>query len=409
MITGISGLELLPPYDGSPDLSARLTTLFRNADAFRAAIAFWTFDSADLIDLAGPKSIQALQSSESFLCIDLQLPTNIDSLADLATRGVRIFLNARRLSKEDSIVSSSPGLLHTKLILVDKDDEFAEFWVGSHNWTKYALYGPNTEASLALQLYKRAPLYLHAVAVLEDIRLNYCQPFNPNKIGYYRMLQKRLEIDQHGQSIIELEGQNVSSLHNLVISIFGTEEKDFRAISRVDNEVYLSIYDSDSPRNRFLYRTEVVHSGRLTASNPYAGGINISGARRLAFTEKKTFPVLLDSQNVGDNIMKKALFFANIHIISIIGREYSLADPLTKKMSLWKEDDKDPMLYKMQKTVLSKKPRIIPKILATDEKVSEAGMADKTDMLLPEDRSLYEKRASKDYRLISKKIVTIRS
>lgn len=169
MITGINNIELIPPFNSDVDISDRILKLFKEAKSLRAAIAFWTLSAKRFIDISGFNAYQVLKDSNSFLCVDIQSPTNIDHLADLVQKGVPVYLNIRRLANEFKKLSSSVGLLHTKILLADKENGEAEFLIGSHNWTGFALLGPNIEASLILHLCNRAPLYKNAEAMLEDI------------------------------------------------------------------------------------------------------------------------------------------------------------------------------------------------------------------------------------------------
>jgi len=153
MLTGITALELLPPATGSLDLVNQISKLFGRAKTVRASIAFWTLSSDQLKSITRGNGIRVLRAKESFLCVDLQYPTNIDHLASLVKLGIRVFLNIRKLPKavDPMKISTSPGLLHTKILLADMEDDQAELWIGSHNWTVPALIGPNTELSISLK------------------------------------------------------------------------------------------------------------------------------------------------------------------------------------------------------------------------------------------------------------------
>jgi len=214
LLTGITDIELLPPATGGMDLVNQIRNLFDGANAIRASIAFWTLSPEQLNDITGYQAERVLKTSESFICVDLQRPTSIDHLAALVRSGVRIYLNIRKLPRglDPLRISTSPGLLHTKILLSDKNNGKAEFWIGSHNWTVPALIGPNTELSMSLSLTNRAPLYLSAKHILDDIRDNYCQPFNLSNTNYYKKLQQAYDRDTDSKDLIELEGDNVSGL-----------------------------------------------------------------------------------------------------------------------------------------------------------------------------------------------------
>jgi hypothetical protein len=162
VIAGINQIEFLPPFGKSPSLKKRIAQLFSSAQSIRPAIAFWSIAPKDLENITGFKAYKGLRSPNSFLCVDVQKPTIIDYLADLVKHDVHVYIHLRRISRRFLNQNSSVSLLHTKLLLADKSDESAEFWIGSHNWTQCALFGINSEASLAFHLNKEAPLYLNA-------------------------------------------------------------------------------------------------------------------------------------------------------------------------------------------------------------------------------------------------------
>ena len=131
MLTGITALELLPHATGSLDLVDQVSKLFREAKSLRASIAFWTLSPDQLNSITRGNSIRVLSEKESFLCVDIQNPTNLEHLANLASIGIKVFLNIRKLPKalEPLKISTSPGLLHTNVILADLANEQAELWI----------------------------------------------------------------------------------------------------------------------------------------------------------------------------------------------------------------------------------------------------------------------------------------
>ncbi|OGX85083.1 hypothetical protein BEN47_15305 [Hymenobacter lapidarius] len=86
-------------------------------------------------------------------------------------------------------------MLHTKLLVFDLPGGQAELWVGSHNFTVFALGGGNREASLVLTLNRRAGLYRQAKAYLLALRQQ-CHRYDPNLYDQYLELQG--EDDQPG-------------------------------------------------------------------------------------------------------------------------------------------------------------------------------------------------------------------
>ena len=349
MLTGITALELLPSATGRLDIADQISRLFRSAKTVRASIAFWTLSPEQLNSITRGNGIRVLTEKESYLCIDIQNPTNIDHLANLVGLGVKIFLNIRKLPKsvEPLRISTSPGLLHTKTLLADMENDQAELWIGSHNWTVPALIGPNTELSISLKLSNRAPIYLESRYRLEDIRDNYCQPFDLSRIDYYKALQKLYERDTKSKNVVELEGHNVDDLAGQVICVFGTEVDDFSAVSSVNKEIFLSVYDSEG-RAKYLYRAKVLQTGVLAAANPMAEGLALS-ERRYAFSVGRSFPYLKPAETPDAHVLTHAYFFVNFEIRDLLTSDYNLYDSSQslQKGLRWARSQWDPALKRM--------------------------------------------------------------
>lgn len=402
MITGVNDIELIPPYDDDIDISNRIKKLFREAKSIRAAIAFWTISPTKLVEIADFNAYTVLKNRDSFLCVDIQLPTNIDYLKELAEKGVSVYLNMRRLNKNLKKISSSVGLLHTKILLADKVNDEAEFWIGSHNWTEPSLTGPNIEASLILHLYNKAPLYRSAEAMLEDIRNKYCRKFELEKVDYYKELQKYLSRIEKGENIIELEGNEVDNLGGKVICIFGTENKDFEAVSTVGKSIFVSIHDSMYENVKYLYQSEILQSGRLKSYDPAAGGIEITAPYRHAFTERGRFPFLKEEREIENEVYEKAVYFTKLKLHKLRSSQYVLLDMPRKKTHLWVEAESDPIEERMKKAKMyfGRDAKSLILVPADDERAKKL---DLEKIYKLKELSLPEKRATKEYSLISKR------
>ena len=409
MLTGVNDIELLPQL-GTIDICNRLNKLFLEARSFRASIAFWAITPELLNQITNYNAYRVLSADNSFLCVDIQRPTNIDSLADLVSKGVKVFLNIRKLSTQISKISTSPGLLHTKMILADMPDNKSEFWIGSHNWTAFALMGPNTEASLIVHMSNSAHLYSMSQHFLENIRHKYCRAFDLSKISYYKRLQQILEKGAKTEFVVELEGNEVDNLGGEVICVFGTENDDLDALALVGRKVYVSIYDSIT-EDKYLYSAEILHSGVLSGSNPAAGGIRIS-KRRFAFTEGRQFPFLEMAREPDSNILDKSFYFANIQIYNIISNDYSIYESVSPaKSKIWTKAGWDPTDELINKQVLMSIFKGKKGYESFIEVPIDDEQAQYRDSITPSfqysEKSLIEKKTARDYRLICKKVVQI--
>ena len=125
-----------------------------------------------------------LGKTDSFLCVDIHHPTNLEALARMTSSGANVYLHLEKLVKSKRNphlfpYGMPPYLLHQKMLLFDYRGADAELWVGSHNWTSRAIHGPNIEASMVVTLKKTSRLYSEANSNLEAVR-GFCEPMDPN-------------------------------------------------------------------------------------------------------------------------------------------------------------------------------------------------------------------------------------
>ncbi|MBN2154875.1 MAG: hypothetical protein JW776_02385 [Candidatus Lokiarchaeota archaeon] len=359
-----------------------------------------------LRELAGNNSLRVLGSRDSFLCVDLQPPTDLDALCELASENVKIFLNLRRLAQGFNRYSESAGLLHTKFLISQNRNNQIELWIGSHNWTEFALAGINIEASIAIHMDTNSRLYYQARQFINTIR-SYCEPFNEHNIEYYKKLQEHLYKTETGETIIELEGNNVNHLIGKVIRILGTETSDFKSVSKVGRNVKLSIHDSNNESQKYLYECNIIKSGLLKRTNPNADEISLEGKHRYAFTERKIFPFLKSKENIPRETLEKAKFFVSIEILRLNHKNYSLYEPKEKKINLWEKNLADPFLKRIKKRILIKNKDIRLCILSPADPDKVVTDEYKSQLLLLPEATLFQKRQTKDYKLISRKIVKV--
>lgn len=342
---GIKSLCLIPPQNRI-SLDSQIRTFFSESECVRAAIAFWSISESQLQRLTGYRGVQVLKNEDSFLCVDIQKPTNIDHLASLVQKGVKVFLNIRRLPGPLAKYSTSPGLLHTKMLLSNRSNEQADFWIGSHNWTLPALAGPNKEGSMALRLDRDEALYTEVLSFLEDIRANYCRPFESGKVDFYKLLQEKMSqrVSEKSIGVIEMKGEDVDQLQGEVIGVFGRNAKDYRDIRMVDRQVMILITDSKSGKE-YRYSATIVQIGRLDSSNPTIQGVSFS-KRRFAIVDGR-LPVLEPEQQPNSMLLLKAKFFATIQIDAPELKDTYLLDTSESKVPTWIPESYDPAIKQM--------------------------------------------------------------
>ena len=222
----------------------------------RMAVAFWTIDpnrvSDSLIDL--------LSSRDSFACVDLHQPTNVDRICDMSKLGANMYFHGNTIyetmkPRPDGANLNLPrNLLHSKILLFDKLDGSAELWVGSHNWTEYA-FSFNIESSVKIALdirnsEKDNNLYLEAANLLYDIRKT-TGKVDHNFVDIYKQMQKP---DTTVSTVIATSNKNFKQGDEFYIFIEGNSISKENLI--IYNKIYFII-------NNIHFRAAIIQGGEL--------------------------------------------------------------------------------------------------------------------------------------------------
>lgn len=252
---GVFSVELTPQFS-SPSIVTQLRRTFERASAARLAIAYWCTEA----EIAS-KTLNVPLGDEGFLCTDVHLPTDIDILSRLHAGGANVLLHLRHPAPGPGGLRGQlpPHLLHTKVMLFDLADDMAELWVGSHNWTARALTGVNIEASLVLRLNRSGTMYASAIALLDAIR-SQCEPFDANRVDYYKWLQEK----SIGETVwvMEVRAEDPDALAGRRITIFLSTEDQYKYLKKVDKDLVLSAEGTTS-RSDLLYEATIADSGHL--------------------------------------------------------------------------------------------------------------------------------------------------
>ncbi|GAI02869.1 unnamed protein product [marine sediment metagenome] len=188
-----------------------------------------------------------------------------------------------------------------------------------------------------------------------------------------------------------------------MICIFGTESRDFEAVSTVGKGIHVSIHDSQYENVKYLYEAEILQTGRLKSYDPAVGGIEMTESYRYAYTERRQFPFLKVEQTIENEVYEKAVFFAKLKLQKRKPDQYSLLDLPSIKKPLWVEAEYDPVEERMKKEELSfrRQAKSIILIPFDDERAVKLNL----EKLYDKELSLPEKKAAKEYLLISKKVI----
>jgi hypothetical protein len=311
---GISNVELMP--DGSErEIASRLRHSLASSRSLRAAVAYWCIG----IDELGAELVARL-SGDGFLCVDIHLPTDIDRLAEMVSAGANVYLHLQDPNPQPGELKMKlpPHLLHTKMLLFERDSDPSELWVGSHNWTARALTGVNIEASLRVMLDETATLHQQASHFLNDIR-SLCVPFDVTAIDYYKWLQDQANEEQVW--VLEVCGSHSTLYSAGKLTIFGSSDQDYKNLKSVDKSIVISLFD-DISKQEYLYEATIHDTGRLNGA-----GVDFD-SRLFAVHQLAGRPNLQGPSVPPLSVLASAKSWATVEIIGdLVGATFEVPPP----------------------------------------------------------------------------------
>ena len=344
MGTGISGISLKPPLREA-DVSHKIAEAMDKAVRMRAVIAYWTITQDHFLsDSLG----RLLGEPGSFLCVDIHKPTDLDVMAQMASENPSIYLHLARLSstsgrKDLTLPSMPPYLLHQKMLLFDYPGNDAELWVGSHNWTRRALEGPNIESSLVLSLDVGSPLYQEASDNLEYVRTELCEQMDPAQLDLYKALQAGEKQDEEGD-VIEIKGERINTIAGEIIKMFGTDEKDYgSALLTVNKRLTLNAQDS-STEETTRYAARVTHTGYLSGAS-VPSDTPVFPSSRWALKIGQRLPKLVLDSEPPPVMVDTCSYFVTLEVLHV--RKVNILEP-SIKIRPWRKNENSPLLDGME-------------------------------------------------------------
>lgn len=336
-------IELVPGLS-NPDIKMRFEGLLLNCISLKGCVAFWTID-VNYFNFEA--LLNALKKPNSYYCVDIQLPTNIRNLANHVNAGAsEIYLHQYRL--DPSVYNLNTNLLHSKIALFELKNNEVEIWIGSHNFTNYALSGINLEASTVIRCTKSDKIYYETLGYIEYVKNSYCEKFDLNKMYIYEQLQTRnaeKTMEFGGvtsiQEVVNLVGIDMELLEKeKVLQLLSVSNSGFSKLKKHGETVFLHTYDINSQKEN-LYVCKVSQFGEVNLNNPKLV-IDFVAPRRFAFIAPKKFSFLKQSMQVGKEILKVSKYFVNLTIQYQI-ENFEVFEKLSQEdLSLWQFDKNSP-------------------------------------------------------------------
>ncbi|MBN3946831.1 MAG: hypothetical protein HWQ38_10170 [Nostoc sp. NMS7] len=333
-------IELIPTVKKS-SIKERLKESLCKCENVKGAVAYWTIDTDFIKELA-----LVLKRENSYYCIDLHSPTNIDYLANFKRSGSNIFLHNYEIKKNSENYELKDKkkvsyLLHSKIILFEMPDNNVEIWLGSHNFTQRAILGVNIESSFIVKSNKDSKIYKDVLDYLTFIKDN-CIVFDVNDVEFYKKLQGEQEQDT-GDLVLELIGENVDKLvDEKTIQLLGVGNNDIGDI--LGKEIIIQILDLDNGKE-YLYKAKVIQAGEIDPQNPKSLEIEFS-ARRYAVRGLDRIPYLKKEKEIDSAILMEHNYFINLEVTNLVTEHKIYVKPQRGK-SIWSDISSSPHLERM--------------------------------------------------------------
>ncbi len=225
----MDNIELFLQSKKNRNIKPELEKSINKCVSLKGAVAFWNFDIHYLKGLD-----DKLSHNNSFICVDIHQPTDIDRLKKFVEKGSNIYLFLYRSAKE-----TQQPLLHTKLLLFDFPNNKAEIWIGSQNFTHSALEGSNFESTTIIptkinsNLYNVVLSYLNSIKLCcEDIGKKTCEnvtgKFNIDCVDFYKKLQGTYKYDGKdiGKMDVFCENTNIFESTNTILLSSNNNNED---------------------------------------------------------------------------------------------------------------------------------------------------------------------------------------
>lgn len=368
-------IELIPGLN-NPNLKLKLEELFINCKSFRGCVAFWTIK----LDFFSFNAFaKALKKPNSFFCADIQLPTNIKNILEYSRFGVdEIYLH--RFRQPPSEYTSNTNLLHSKILLFQLNDTDAEIWIGSHNFTGYAIEGLNLEASISIKCKTSDKIYQEVSEYLEYIKRDFCFKFDPYEVDKYEKLQTRhaekTDYEIELKKVVSLVGSNMNTLvKEEVVQLLSLNHNEFSKFKTINEEIYLHTLDIDTQED-FLYKCRIEQSGKLDKAVDKLE-LDFTKPRRFAYIGLGTLSLLKKETKIDKKILAVAKYFVNIRVIYKIEKFQIFEKPEGDEFSFWQLETLNPYIkrldnynkhreYKIQEAILNDDMKMIKVQLISD-------------------------------------------
>lgn len=278
------------------DVFDALNKLIHESICIKAAISFWSLNYKRL-----DNSFLEKIKGDGFLCVDINSPTNIDTVCDIANHGSNVLFHLYKASGKTEIYGTykmPQHLLHSKIFLFELENNVVKIWLGSHNATNRALMGLNIESSFIVETTKDSTLYNSINNFLCSVKTA-CSAVNPSYSDYYKWLQST----GGNTKIIEVFDTQDLLSEGSNFALFLTQLADSKGLQSIGSKILISV--TSSIGHEEFYWAEIGQSGHL---KPYPE-IDFS-ITNFAFRDTSRIPSIEYQPYVPKYIVDKSHYFA---------------------------------------------------------------------------------------------------
>ena len=304
--------------NGTRSVLDRLNASLGNAEAVRACVCYWT---------QWPEQLHAnftslLSKEPSFCCVDVHWPTDHDALFDFGLHeATNFYLFLKQLVVQGQL-QARHNLMHTKMLVLDLPGGQAEMWVGSHNFTDYALGGTNFEASVVTQCAQDSDFYGQCRGYLEFIRQQ-CHLFEPGRLADYKALQRTSLAGGKGDiyQVLPLVGPQIDQLPGKTLLLLGDDAQELRKFGATEptrQRLMVRAGDLDTQRD-YLIEAHVQSSGLIDKLDQQSFGIDFS-ERPYAIRRNQLIPyTAYRDKAYGGEDLKEFAYWVNVKLGNLVG------------------------------------------------------------------------------------------
>ena len=332
--------QFLPRSWDDRSINQQLDATIQRAQNLYGAVAYWTIGP----EVLHHRLVELLRHPESFCCVDLHLPTDVDKLNAFYRQGAhQLYLQCHEVRQQGER-HLHRHLLHTKLLVFDLPNERAEIWVGSYNFTKQALLGANREASLVLSVSQGSDLYRQVRAYLEAIRSDaHCHRFDPARLDDYKQLQGLPEDDPEPECFVlpvAWHSDRMPTLTRQTLLLLGHDPDERRVLAQIDGTnapVILRAYDLATGLVSH-YGTTIQNQGAIDRNVPSSYDLTF-GQRHLAIRPRKTLPYVAPQEHrLPPAELREFGFWANLLVLDQLPASLQLLPQKRADTAKWQRD-----------------------------------------------------------------------